>query len=128
MQVTTGTQSSDAHEQEVSVLLYNADGVVNNCTQPSVCNLNVSVNLHGVSEWISKQDFRHNTPASSGARVCITHFRIDQTHGNPRALWSSFGGAANPYPSAEQFAMLRNVTELDVLTRTFVTLPTGNRD
>eukprot|EP00041_Stephanoeca_diplocostata_P016735 m.330853 g.330853 ORF g.330853 m.330853 type:complete len:480 (+) comp20463_c1_seq26:777-2216(+) len=123
--VTSRTSPTEAHELEISVLMYNADGVTNNCTAPA-CDVNASVTLHGLSEWISRASLKNRWRVSSVVQACITHFRIDQTHGNPRALWTSFGGPSNPYPSPEQFALMRNATEIDVLERRFLTLPTSS--
>jgi rubredoxin len=53
-----------------------------------------------------------NLPANDAASAVVAHYRIDQTHSNPRATWSEMGGAANPYPTALQFAKLRKSSEL----------------
>eukprot|EP00940_MAST-03C_sp_MAST-3C-sp2_P002326 g2326.t1 len=52
-----------------------------------------------------------------GSDAVLTHYAIDQENGNPMALWEAMGGSSNPYPSAEQFARLREASELVALSR-----------
>src|SRR5262249_33814498 len=44
-------------------------------------------------------------PASFGARVTVTHLRVDDTHGDAYTVWTSQGSPASP--SATQIAALQ---------------------
>ena len=83
---------------EVAVLAYNSGELGEDCQ--AHCNASLEFRLAGLG----------------GLRNGVMrHFQIDDGHGNPRATWSSFGGAANPYPTPAQFVALRASAELSLL-------------
>lgn len=99
---TSGDSPTTSLEREVAVLVYNSGGITN-CSTIN-CSVVLAVTLH-------------NAAAKLGSgRAIVTHYRIDQTHGNPRSQWAAMGGAANPYPSPDQLATLRQASELSVIS------------
>lgn len=82
---------------EASVLVYNSgDSIGEPCT--SDCNAMVTIAVKGLQHG-----------------GIMRHFRIDQVHGNPRALWDKLGGETNPYPTAAQFAEYRAQSTLSLI-------------
>lgn len=93
------------------MLLYNSAGT-DNCSTGSDCSTDVTVTLDNLATKLG----------GIGSHAVVTHYRVDQTHGNPRALWQSYGGASNPYPTPQQFAALRAASEIYVMNRTNFTV------
>eukprot|EP00038_Savillea_parva_P011472 m.197777 g.197777 ORF g.197777 m.197777 type:complete len:726 (+) comp20217_c0_seq1:47-2224(+) len=107
---TTGPSPTNTLESEAAVLAYNSAGT-DNCTSGD-CTAQIEVALTGLSAKLGH-----------GPTV-VTHYRIDQQHGNPRSVWESYGGASNPYPTPTQLAALRRASSLSVLSvQSFPTLP-----
>lgn len=95
---------------EVSFMMYNSGDLGEPCNGSS-CTSHVDLTLNGLERF--------------GSHGRITRYMIDNSHGNPRALWSEFGGANNPYPSATQFESLRNESSLSLLSQESVNISAG---
>jgi hypothetical protein len=99
--------TSRASDGETAWLLWHNNGTFN-CS--SDCDVTVDVTL---------------PPLSAGAVVRM--YRLDQTHGNPAALFDASDPQANPYPTAALLAAMRRASELPAEDLALTQLP-GNGD
>jgi hypothetical protein len=112
----TGVGAESGSVSELAVLLYSSNGVVNVTTPPATNVSSISLRLEALqlpkSSPLSPTSSALSPSTGSvlnSSLPVLTHYRIDQTNCNPRALWEKLGGEANPYPTPAQVGGSSNV-------------------